>query len=146
MAFKFTSRFTGRDRSKLTRELYKFHKANEQIENENKARREIGLKPIRPKSAGTFIKEMQDKGLSYSTGNMYYDIRRAGATFNAKTPDKRARASKWFDEYFEPLRKQKKINAKRAYKLWERAKKQSYENMTQSELEFALELREMGSP
>jgi len=146
MGFKFSERITKKDKSKITKALYKFHKDNQIIENENNARRATGLKLKKRRSAKDLILDLREQGLSYSEGSMRYDIRRAGATYNAKTPAARGRASKWFEEYFEPLRKQRKLSPKKAYKVWERAKTQSYENMSKAELEFALELREMGSP
>ena len=56
------------------------------------------------------------------------------------------RAQDWFDNYFEPFRKSKGLTARQAHKLWIAAKTQSYDHLTRAELEFALELREIGSP
>ena len=155
MGFKLSPNLNKSERGKVLRALKKFHKENEKIENANKAVREFNstqkykkdyMKLQRLKPGTKVIKDLKKRGLNYDKNNMYFDIRRSGATYNAKTSEKRARAAKWFDEYFEPMRQKKKVSSKKAYDIWKRAKEQSYENMTQSELEFALELRELGSP
>jgi hypothetical protein len=143
------------EKKKVLSEMQKFHKKNEQIESRNKSIREHNSKQKYKKDyikeekmvPGTeVIKKLRSKGLGYSDKNMYHDINRKGATFNAKTSGARARATKWFDDYFEPFRQDKGLSRRKAYELWEKAKSQSYDNMTRMELEFALELREIGSP
>jgi hypothetical protein len=154
-SFKFSKELSKNERRKVQKALYDFHKKNQQIENSNNAIREFNsqqkykreyIKLQKHIPGKRLIEDLRVKGLSYSESKMYFDIRRAGATYAARTPEKRARAAKWFDEYFEPFRKSKGLTAKKAQKIWERAKSQSYENMSKAELEFALELREMGSP
>lgn len=176
MAFKFSNRLTDKERRIIEDELAKFHKDNEKIDNYNRAIRKerkeakeylkyardnniklsqrereqlnyLKSQKLKKKVPGkALIEDLRNRGLSYSKKNMYYDIRRMGAFYNASTPEKRRKAIDWFDNYFEKLRREKGLTAKQAYRIWERAKKQSYDNMSNAELEFALELREMGSP
>lgn len=176
MAFKFSNRLNDEERQIVEDKLAEFHKANEKIDNYNRAIRKerqeardylkyarankiklsknereqlnyLKGQKLKKKIPGkAIIEDLRDKGLSYSEKNMYHDIRRMGAFYNASTPEKRRKAIDWFDNYFEKLRKEKGLTAKQAYRIWERAKKQSYDNMSAAELEFALELREMGSP
>jgi len=174
MAYILSKRLNKKEKQKVLSAMRKFHKENEKIENSNKSIREYNstlkrqIKDIKaynkkskrkapvPKAkyykeqkmipATKVIKDLRKKNISYSENNMYHDIRRTGATFNAKSAPKRQRAAKWFDDYFEPMRKKKGVSSKKAYEIWKKAQTQSYDNMTNAELEFALELREMGSP
>ena len=126
--------------------LKDFHQRNLEIERINNELRKEGEPLIKPFSGAHLIRQMEAEGINYSKGNIYLDIRRHGAYYKAKTPEAEQRAQDWFDNYFEPFRKSKGLTAKEAYELWIAAKTQSYENLTSAELEFALELREIGSP
>jgi len=103
-------------------------------------------KLIRPRSGASLIRELKEKELNYSEGGIYHDIRRNASFFKSKTSEAESRAQDWFDNYFEPFRKSKGLTARQAHELWIAAKSQSYEHLTQAELEFALELRVIGSP
>jgi len=155
MAYILSPRLNKKDKQKVLSAMRKLHRQNEKIENANKSIREFNsqqkykkdyMKLQRHIPASKVLRNLKDKGLSYSTDNMYHDVRRTGATFNAKSTPARQRAAKWFDEYFEPMRVKKGVSSKKAYDIWQRAKTQSYEYMTETELQFALELRELGSP
>jgi hypothetical protein len=174
MAYILSKKLNKKEKQRVLSAMKKFHKENEKIENTNKSIREYNsslkrqikeikqynktskrkapvpkanyYKEVKMQPATKVIRELRSKGISYSENNMYHDIRRSGATFNAKTTQKRQRAAKWFDDYFEPMRKKKGVSSKKAYDIWKKAQTQSYDNMTMAELEFALELREMGSP
>lgn len=116
-----------------------------EIEKANNAARMSGEKLSKVPSKTKFINELKEKNLNYSKDNMYHDLRRYASYYKAKSPEKAERAQIWFDNYFEPFRKKNKLTVKQAMELWQRAKTQSYEYMSISELELAIELREGGS-
>ena len=157
-------------------EIKKFHQTVQEIENINNAiryenkqiRKEIAElkvdktisnrqrkikdlnsqieKELRPPTGADLIRTMERKGLTYSRDNMYHDIRRNAMIYKSKSDEKSQKAQDWFDNYFEPFRKSKGLTTQEAHDLWIKAKEQTYENMNATELQYALELREIGSP
>lgn len=91
-----------------------------------------GLK--KDQTSTQIIKTLKEKGLSYQRSNMLHDIRRKEATHNAKTPEDRARARRWFDKVYEPFREKQGYNSTQATRLWQRAKDQSFRTVKEAEL------------
>ena len=103
-------------------------------------------KELRAPSGNDLIKTLEQKNLTYSKNNMYHDIRRNAMIYKSKSAEKSKRAQDWFDNYFEPFRKAKGMTTAEAHALWIKSKEQTYDYLSATELEFALELRELGSP
>ena len=92
--------------------------------------------------------ELKDAGYGYRRKNIQHDIRRFKTFENSKSPAARDSNKRWFDTVFEPFRKEKKAagwSNNTINQFWEKAKTQSYENLTQAELDAVLALREMYS-
>ena len=142
----FNSRLSKNKQNQAFKLLEKFHSENYEIEIINNQRRKDGEPLLKSRSGASLIRELEQKKLLYTKDNIYYDIRRHAAYYKSKTSEKAAKAQEWFDNYFEPFRKEKGLTAKEAHKLWLSAKEQTYEALSSSELQYALELREIGSP
>jgi len=160
MAFKvYNSRKLNKDQQKLAiQEIKNFHQSIQEVENINNSIRWKNKQIRSGKEAGKLEKELSSpkgadlirslnkKDLNYSKTNMYHDIRRNAMIYKSKSIEKSQKAQDWFDNYFEPFRKEKGLTTQEAHSLWIKAKEQSYEHLNTTELEFALELREIGSP
>ncbi len=160
MAFKvWNSRKLNVEQQKQAiQEIKRFHQNIQEIENINNSIRwknkqirmgkETGKieKELSSPKGAELIRNLNKKDLNYSKTNMYHDIRRNAMIYKSKSAEKSQRAQDWFDNYFEPFRKAKGLTTQEAHELWIKAKEQSYEQMSATDLEFALELREIGSP
>lgn len=160
MSFKvFNSRKLNNSEQKKALQMIKnFHQTIQEVENINTSVRahnykvrtgeitENLQKELSKPSGASLIRSLKEKDLNYSATNMYHDIRRNAAFYKSKSAEKSARAQDWFDNYFEPFRKSKGLTAREAHDLWIKAKTQTYEYLSTTELEYALELREIGSP
>jgi len=92
--------------------------------------------------------ELRAEGLGYRRENLQHDIRRYKAFKDSTTPDRRAANKRWFDTVFEPFRDDRKKRGwsnREINEFWERAKTQSYDNLTEAERDEVLALREMYS-
>lgn len=85
------------------------------------------------KTATEIRNNLRSRGYGYTDKNMYHDIRRKTASFQAKDTQSRNNALKWFDKVFEPFRKDKGYSGKQANKTWDNARNQIQE----SELELS---------
>ena len=160
MAFKvFNSRkLTTEQQKEALANIKEHHNNIQRIENINnsirwknkqiRAGKETGRieKELKFPKGADLIRSLESKNLTYSKSNMYHDIRRNAMIYKSKTDEKSKKAQNWFDNYFEPFRKAKGLTTQEAHTLWIKAQEQTFEGMTESELQFALELREIGSP
>jgi len=126
--------------------LDQYHNEQYEIEKINNQLRRDNQPLVKKPSGASFIRQLQAEDIAYSKNGIYHDIRRNASFYKSRTYEKSLKAQNWFDNYFEPFRKAHGLTTKEAHALWLRAKTQSYENMTEAELAFAIELREIGSP
>ena len=92
-------------------------------------------------SATKIIENLSEKGLTYNRKNELRDIRLAKSFSKGKTPEAREKALKWFDDVYEPFREEKGYTSMTATEKWERARTQSYENLTRAEIDEIVDLR-----
>lgn len=111
--YRLSKRFTRKDRAQVLKQITRDLKAG--------------------KTSGQIIKGLRDKGLGYQDSKMYHDIRRKESSYQAKTPDARQRALRWFDKVYEPFREKNKLSSIQASRQWNRTVTQSYETVEQAE-------------
>lgn len=124
----------------------KFAKGDKKQKTKIKKLKSQFEKEIKAPTGSDLIKSLESKNLTYSKDNIYHDIRRNAMIYKSKSAEKSQKAQDWFDNYFEPFRKEKGLTTQQAHDLWVKAKEQTYDNLSVTELEYALELREIGSP
>jgi len=123
MSFVTSTKFSGNEKNKI-------HNIIKKGLSENQKPKDI-------------IFTLKKKNLSYRKQNMLLDIRRHNSAIYVKTPTARDNAQSWFDNVFEPMRKQKKWNSKQATEFWNNARTQSYEGLTDMEISDTVAFWEM---
>lgn len=100
--------------------------------------------------------QLRAKGLGYRDTNIYHDIRRRQAEYRPiigedrkvigqyrLAPDKRAKSLSWFDNVFERYRQERKLTSKQAEKVWNNARQQSYDKLSDEEIDEAEDIWEL---
>lgn len=116
-----------------------------------------GIKTGKP--ARQIKTELRSKGLGYRDTNLFSDIARKKATFipvkegkkvsfKSLNPEQRKASLKWYDNTIQKYRDKykektgKSLAPSKAVKIWERAKRQSYDKLSDSEIDEAEEIWE----
>lgn len=85
--------------------------------------------------------KLKDAGLGYRKQNLLSDLRYKNATRTAKTPDARKRATVWYLNEFEPMRKSLKVDSNKAKKLYKEMVNQTSKTTTRAKQLKAFRVR-----